>query len=64
MKKICVYCGTTIEPGPEPASHGVCEDCLPRLEADMEPDRVSPAIEAMKDAVRVYNELIMEGVIT
>lgn len=30
MRQVCAYCGGTIEDGPEPVSHGLCEhvDCV------------------------------------
>jgi len=27
MKIICAWCGKTLEDGPPPISHGICDEC-------------------------------------
>jgi len=26
-RRVCAYCGTVIEDGDEPVTHGICEEC-------------------------------------
>ena len=42
LRKVCAWCGVVIEENPAATatSHGICEACVPKFLADIEPAHV------------------------
>lgn len=40
-REACAWCGRVLREGPEPTSHGICPDCLARLEDSVKRPNVS-----------------------
>lgn len=34
-REACAWCGRVLREGPEPTSHGICAECMARLESSL-----------------------------